>query len=542
VIFLATVVTLSFTAKGQSNKKYLEFTQVGNHDTLRVKGFVALGKSHRTSNPAKAIYYFDKAERIIDKNLEVKGEFQDFYIHQLTMLYNGVGVVYRNFGNYPQALASYKRSLKLLDVKSNQRVRSSVLFNIGLLHTFQDDNVTAYEYIDRSLKIRKELEDSAGMINCYRYLGRIKDHSDEVDEAIKNYDKGLSLAIKIKSVPKITKIYKFHAEVYSSRGDLIKAEKLLDDGMNFLSSKKMRVKYHSDIAIPLCDIYLAQNRVREAIALSEESIRLHESQGSHDRLVKLYQILTDSYQQLRDYKTANRWLTKRVKMDSLVLIEKNTAAVVRIEMNYLFNKQQVADSLERVQEIEISNLKLSQRDATIEKSRTRIIGLAVGIILLFIIAIFWYRNYVLKRRALVLKEKDVENMSLKIKRESAWVDSLVDLNLNIKNNKVTDAEEQIQQLVNEMKDNLLVDKHRQVVAKNVEVISVDFKNKLKEEYPNLTKTEIEMCELIRLELSNLEIARIRDISQNSAKMARYRLKKKLNISTENSISEVLKNI
>jgi tetratricopeptide (TPR) repeat protein len=543
VIILTSLSLVSVDVYSQIGKEeYLEYTKPDKHDTLRVIGFVFLGKSHRVSNPSKAIYYFDNAEKIIDRNLQKGDEHRDFYLNQLTMLYNGVGVVYRNFGNYPQALASYNKALKLLEVKVNKKVESSVLFNIGLLHTYQDDNETAYDFMQRSVNIRKEEGDTLGLVNCYRYMGRIKDQSNEVEEAIDFYKQAVSLATQAKSTLKVVKAYEYYAEVYSSRGDLIKAEELLNEGMGFISNKRKSEKYHSKMAIPLCEIYLAQGKIQKAIVLSKESIQWHEPKGAEERLVKLYQILTNSYQNLGDYKTANMWLNKRVKMDSLVLIEKNTAEVVRIEMNYLFSKQQIADSLQRVREIEISNLKLGRRDATIEKSRTRIIGLAVGIVMLVIIALFWYRNFVLKRRALKLKERDVENMSLKIKRESAWIDSLVSLNAKIKKNKVTDTEDQIAQLVDEMKDNLVVDKHRQVIAKNVEVVSIEFKNKLKERYPNLTKIEIEMCELIRLELSNLEIARIRDISQNSAKMARYRLKKKLAISPEESIFQVLKNI
>ena len=93
-----------------------------------------------------------------------------------------------------------------------------------------------------------------------------------------------------------------------------------------------------------------------------------------------------------------------------------------------------------------------------------------------------------------------------------------------------------------MRDNLVVDRHRQVRAKNIEVISNEFREKFKSRFPDLTKTEIEMCELIRLELSNSEISRVRNISQNSARMARYRLKKKLKLQENQTVFDALKEI
>ena len=163
-------------------------------------------------------------------------------------------------------------------------------------------------------------------------------------------------------------------------------------------------------------------------------------------------------------------------------------------------------------------------------------------ILLAVIGFFVYRNYRLKRKALELKERDVESLSLKIKRESDWIDKLIELNDKVKKNQVENISEKIQDLVNSMRDNLVVDKHRQVRAKNIEVVTNEFREKLKAQFPNLTKTEIEICELIRLELSNSEISRIRNISQNSARMARYRLKKKLDLQENQTVFDALKEI
>jgi hypothetical protein len=220
----------------------------------------------------------------------------------------------------------------------------------------------------------------------------------------------------------------------------------------------------------------------------------------------------------------------------------NTADAVRIEMNYLFKKKRTADSLKLVNEKEISRLKLDQKNTAIRAGSFKVIGLSIGIVLVAVLGFFVYRNYRLKRKALELKQKDIESLSLKIKRESDWIDNLIDLNDKIKKNQVDNTSEKIQELVNTMRDNLVIDKHRQVRAKNIDVVTNEFRDKLKSRYPDLTKTEIEMCELIRLELSNSEISRVRNISQNSARMARYRLKKKLKLGENQTLFDVLKEI
>ncbi len=205
-------------------------------------------------------------------------------------------------------------------------------------------------------------------------------------------------------------------------------------------------------------------------------------------------------------------------------------------------KNRIVDSLEQVHQKEISQLKKAQRNANEKAEIWRIAELSIGLLLIGAMGFFVYRNYRLKRKALEIKQKDVERLSLKIKRESDWIDHLIDLNDKVKKNQVANVSEEIQELVNSMRDNLIVDKHRQVRAKNIEIVNHKFREKLNSRYPNLTKTEVEMCELIRLELSNSEISRVRNISQNSARMARYRLKKKLNLQENQTVVDALKDI
>ena len=50
---------------------------------------------------------------------------------------------------------------------------------------------------------------------------------------------------------------------------------------------------------------------------------------------------------------------------------------------------------------------------------------------------------------------------------------------------------------------------------------------LREQYPKLTQTEIQLCSMIRMNLSNKEIATILNILPDSVKKAKQRLRKKL---------------
>lgn len=64
---------------------------------------------------------------------------------------------------------------------------------------------------------------------------------------------------------------------------------------------------------------------------------------------------------------------------------------------------------------------------------------------------------------------------------------------------------------------------------HIEVLNTNFEEKLKTAFPDLSKTEIEICGYIKTNLSVKEMAEIRHTSEGAIKMTRHRLKTKLQL-------------
>lgn len=75
--------------------------------------------------------------------------------------------------------------------------------------------------------------------------------------------------------------------------------------------------------------------------------------------------------------------------------------------------------------------------------------------------------------------------------------------------------------------------------KNFDVVYGDYTKRLLERFPNLTQSEKRLCCYIRMGLSSKEIAPLINISYKSVEMARYRLRKKLNLSADTGLTEYL---
>ncbi len=67
----------------------------------------------------------------------------------------------------------------------------------------------------------------------------------------------------------------------------------------------------------------------------------------------------------------------------------------------------------------------------------------------------------------------------------------------------------------------------------------EFKLKLLETYPDLTKMEVRVCTLVRMNLKSEDISRLTCLSERNIENHRYRIRKKMNLSTDQNLPELL---
>ena len=70
----------------------------------------------------------------------------------------------------------------------------------------------------------------------------------------------------------------------------------------------------------------------------------------------------------------------------------------------------------------------------------------------------------------------------------------------------------------------------------------DFLKKVKEKHPELSSNDLRLCAYLRLNLSSKEIAPLLNISVRSVEVKRYRLRKKMNLSHDDGLTDYIINI
>ncbi len=116
---------------------------------------------------------------------------------------------------------------------------------------------------------------------------------------------------------------------------------------------------------------------------------------------------------------------------------------------------------------------------------------------------------------------------------------LVELKELLEKNKTTTSDFGINKLLNK---GLSQDKEWEDFNRYFESINKNFYTRVKAAYTDISPNDLKMCALIKMNLSSKEMAAILNISPDSVKTARYRLRKKLNLNTEDNLTEFILNL
>jgi len=139
-----------------------------------------------------------------------------------------------------------------------------------------------------------------------------------------------------------------------------------------------------------------------------------------------------------------------------------------------------------------------------------------------------YKNSELASSAMNLVQK--KEFILKIK------DTLKHLN---KNEKESLDSQELKKLLRSLAEEEKLNDEWEQFSIHFNNVHGDFLVKLSDRYPALKAHELKLCAYLRMNLSSKEIAQLMSISVRGVEISRYRLRKKLNISTETNLFQYL---
>lgn len=182
------------------------------------------------------------------------------------------------------------------------------------------------------------------------------------------------------------------------------------------------------------------------------------------------------------------------------------------------------------------------------------IYILIMILALFFMTIIWFqyqRNSKLKLRLISEKNKKLEIDKSQVQKE--LMNSV--LHLEKKNEILYDLKEKLleknlqtpksidNKIFKTIDEGILVDDDFEKFKTNFNTIYPEFFNKLLEKSnQNLTQLDLKYCGFILMKLTNKEIATQMNVEPKSIRMARYRIKQKLNLSKEEDLDQFIQQV
>ena len=425
------------------------------------------------------------------------------------------GMVYADIGDYDKALDIYYSSIqKFTQLNLTSRI-ATTFTKIGNVLIEKDRLYDAKEYLTNALNMHSEDDFSYGVAEAHNGLGTLYLLEGELEQAEHHLNRAIILGKKVNDEDGLI-------------SNLIQFGKLLRLKENYEASE-----IHLNLALEKADKKKLRKYRLEAFSqlrqLKQQEGKLDESLGYYDSFSSLKDSIydTDKSKQIAALEFSNELADKEKEI--LLLREKErTNTIIKWSfaggalalgiIGFLALKNQ---KQQRRKKREIYKEKQELRESGEELAKTAL------------------ENARLKQKEMAQKlefrNKQLTSYTLNFAQKTELLTQLQDKIATAIKASPTVRSKMLGELHRDIKQHTNIDREWEDFKRYFEEVHTNFYNNLKQKHPDLSPNDLKICSLTRLNLNIKETANILGISPESAKTARYRLRKKLNLSPEKEL-------
>jgi tetratricopeptide (TPR) repeat protein len=490
---------------------------------------------------------------------------EEIELYQKAFAYNSLASSYNLLGNYPKATEFYYNGLKIHEELNNFNGIAVTYNNIAFVYYSQNDLRKSLELFNKTVNILKQIEDTISIANAYNNIGALYLNLEMYDSAKFFLDLAFVIHKKNDNNFEYARTASNLSNMYLNLNDIPKAEYYLNIAFELFS------EFESNRDLAICytnkaDIYSKQNNINQAIKQLIIALEYANKAMSSEQILDVYNELSKNYFLVHDFENAYKNLKQyNILKDSTLNIEK-AELIENLNISYETEKK----------EQEIENLKKEQKIALYKNYI--LISVIVLIILTFSIIIYFIltRMRISKQKVQLLIEEQKVNSLEAEKKQLTILNTKIEneklkLEIDLKNKELTTSTMniiQFNQFYDEIEKNLIEmrnyykktynkfdsskinliihqfsSKQKNEMWEEFELrflqVHNDFYSKLSQQFPDLSPNEKRLCAFLKLNMSTKEISRITYQSVNSLRVARTRLRKKLNISKDENLTNFL---
>jgi tetratricopeptide (TPR) repeat protein len=416
---------------------------------------------------------FAEALETLQKSLEIYQDLDEK--KEIPKVQVNIGTCYKKMEDYPQALRYLNEAIRGFEELNNNRGKAHALFIVAQILRVEKKFAEAIENLNEALVLNENSNHKNSISDCLLELGKTFLDMEDHNEAEKYFLRVVAVAREINKKEHVSEGYKYLSTIYAHKKDYAKA-------FNYLSEHKTAF---------------------DSIFSAEKSKQIAEMQARFDSERKEKEIVM-----LRQEKTLNQ-----------IYLFVAIGVLLSISMIgfLVFNRQKLKMKKDR---------ELAEKEAQLMEERRTLYEAEL-------------RNRELTEEQLQsqldYKNKELASYTLNLIQKNEILENLKESVEEIRSSPESQVKQKLNGLVNMVNYSFHLDRDWENFKMHFEQVHRDFFKRLIEKYPDLNANDLKLCSLIKLNLDNRGIAAILNISQESAKVARHRLRKKLDLSAEQTL-------
>jgi len=339
---------------------------------------------------------FPKAIEYYNKSYQIKKEIGD--ISGMGSSLNNIGLIYKEQGNIAKAIEYYTKALKIKEKVGDKNNEANILANIGQIHLIQGDYKKGLLFYKKSLRIKKEINGNG--------IGTIINNIGGMYSALKDYEKAADYYNQSLVIHKKNEDLNGVSVILSNISELYLIEEKYDLALDFCEqSLKIKRQIKSELGIGLClenmaAIYQEKNDFKKAIEYAKKSLKIATKIGAVSDIMVSNKILYECYRETGNLTLALDNYTAYIAARDSLNNQKNQKEVVRQEMQYAFDKEEVVRKKEDEKELAISKAQKKQ-----QKLITYAIAIGLSLVILFSLFIVNRLRITKKQKQIIEEQK-----------------------------------------------------------------------------------------------------------------------------------------
>lgn len=425
------------------------------------------------------------------------------------------GMVYSDIGDYDKAIAIYDRSIEKF-TQLNLKSRIATTFNkIGSALIQKNQLSEAKKYLTDALNMHSEDDFFYGMAEAHNGLGKIFILDGELEQADYHLRKAIDLGKIVNDEDgRIGNIIQF-GKLQRLRRDYLDSEEHLLEALERAKEKQLR-KYVLEAYEELKLLKKDQGKLAESITYYEAGITLKDSIYNTEKSKQIAAL--EFGNELVDKEKEIALLQEKERTNSIIkwsfgigalclgiigfLILKNQKQKRARKREFYKRKQELLASKEELAKTALENAHLKQKEL---------------------------------KQQIDFKNKELTSYTLNFAQKNELLQELQDKIAMAKNTTPAEQAKLLDELSRNIRQSVNIDRDWGDFKRHFEDVHIDFNKNLKAKHPDLSANDLKICSLTRLNLNVKETASMLGISPESAKTARYRLRKKLDLQPEDEL-------